>query len=154
MTTLLKARTEIRRESYDFYGLPVYVINNQEYATALGDEQAEQAAREFAKDCLDSVEVSLILKHSNLPHKVTPLLRYMQEGCGLEVENELLKSIIDDLDAFIKEAVEFHGRAYFLGFFSNQLELSLTQFPESISAFILADSEASDPQQVYLYRLG
>lgn len=145
------ARAKIERSIDEFYGLPIYVINDQEYGTAFGDEQADQAAREFVKDCLDHVDASLILKHANLPPKVMPLIQYMQGGCW--EESRILKSIIDDVDALTKEALEFHGRAYFLGFFNNQIELSLIQFPKWCIEFILADSGESNPQQVYLYKL-
>jgi hypothetical protein len=149
---LTAVRTAIQKSQDDFYGLIVFKINGKEYATGTVTE-AELAARELARECLDQVDTDLILKHGGLPPKARRLVSYIQEGFAID-ESEILQSVIEDLDALIEEAVSQQGRAHFLGVFSNRIELSLTQFPSEISRFILRELGLSNAEQVCLYQLG
>jgi hypothetical protein len=147
-------RTEIRKLQDDFYGLTCFLINGKEYAVSTV-EQAETAARELAKDCLDLIDTELVLKHSCLPPEAAPLIRYVQDGLqGGGDEIDLLIPIIRNLDALIEEAVVTFGRSRFLGVFANQVELSLTQFPHRIADSILQELGLERAEQICVYQLG
>jgi hypothetical protein len=153
MVTTTAPRTDIQKSHDDFYGLTCFLINGREYA-ASSIEQAEIAARELARDCLDLIDTELVLKHSCLPPEAAPLIRYVQDGLqGGGDEIDLLIPIIRNLDALIEDAVATFGRSHFLGVFANHVELSLTQFPRSISGFILQELGLESAEQVCVYQL-
>ncbi|MBW4422451.1 MAG: hypothetical protein KME13_25115 [Myxacorys californica WJT36-NPBG1] len=146
-------RTDIQKSHDDFYGLTCFLINGKEYAAA-SIEQAELAARELAKECLDLVDTALILKHSCLPPQAASIVRYVQDGLrGGGDEVDLLIPVIHNLDALIDEAVVTFGRSHFLGVFANGIELSLVQFPQWIADFILQELGLESSEQVCVYQL-
>ncbi|MBW4422631.1 MAG: hypothetical protein KME13_26035 [Myxacorys californica WJT36-NPBG1] len=146
-------RTDIQKSHDDFYGLTCFIINGKEYA-ASSIEQAEVAARELAKECLDLIDTELVLKHSCLPPEAASIVRYVQDGLrGGGDEADLLLSVIRDPHALVDEAVATFGRSHFLGVFANGIELSLVQFPRWIADFILQELGLESAEQVCVYQL-
>ncbi|MBW4540693.1 MAG: hypothetical protein KME43_16315 [Myxacorys chilensis ATA2-1-KO14] len=153
MATKTATRTEIEKSSDDFYGLTCFIINGKEYA-ASSVQQAEVAARELAKECLDLIDTQLVLKHSCLPPEAASIVRYAQDGLrGGGDEADLLLSVIRDPDALVDEAVVTFGRSHFLGVFANGIELSLVQFPHWIATFILQELGLESAEQVCVHQL-
>ncbi|NEP60445.1 MAG: hypothetical protein F6K31_26160, partial [Symploca sp. SIO2G7] len=99
---------------------------------------AQKAARGAAKECLNLIDLSLLMKHSFFPAKAEPLMRHLLNGC-MEFENEAISLAVDNINALVDEAVEYHGRGYFLGLSNNGIELYLSQFPRWCGEFILDD---------------
>ncbi|MDY6784734.1 MAG: hypothetical protein SW833_19685 [Cyanobacteriota bacterium] len=144
----------VQKARHDFYGLDIFEIDDREYI-AFTVEQAELAALQLAKECLDSIETELLLKHSYLPSQAAPLIRYLQEGC-CETEIKLLTSIIIDLNALAKEAVALYGWSHFVKLYDSNIELSWNHFPTEYADFILNNLGLKPTQQnlVCLYQLG
>jgi hypothetical protein len=138
----------------DFFGLPVFRLDDQQdYIVATG-AQAEVVARQVAKECLVDISPELILKYSCLaPADVAlKLIQYVQGG-GFDTEQHVLAAVVQDLDGLVDEAVRTQGRARFLGMWSQGIEYPLAQFPLPQRQAILAVIQAVDEQDVYLYRL-
>lgn len=142
---------KVETKGEDFYGLKIFRINDKEYAIGT-PEQAESAAIEMARECLDLIDVELLLKHSGLPLKAKALFVYLEGGCEPE-RQPAIASLMNDVDALVKEAVEVHGRAYFLGIFDEGIEFRLSQFPKWCVDFILADLKLDSAEQVCMYRM-
>nr|WP_290224247.1 hypothetical protein [Trichocoleus desertorum] len=142
----------IEQQPGDFFGLPVFCLDSNNYIVATG-QQAEVTARQVAKECLTDVNPNLILKYSCLsPADVAiQLIRYIQGGCCDE-EQRILAAVVKDLDGLADEAVRTQGRACFLGMWGQGIEYPLVQFPQLQQQAILAAISAIDERDVYLYR--
>jgi hypothetical protein len=115
---------DVTEERYDSYGLKVYSYAGLEYAIG-SDEEATEAANEYIKQSLWSFNASFILSHSKAGYnaEVEKALKEMQAKL-CESANELVRAIIEDMDAFIEDAVSSDGRGTFLSSYdSSEVEV-------------------------------
>lgn len=105
---------EIREERYDSYGLKVFSAYGLEYAVGT-DEEADEAVKENIKQSLWAFNSSFILSHSKVGYnpEIEKSLKEMQ-GKLCESANSLVEALIEDMDAFIEDAISADGRGHFL----------------------------------------
>lgn len=117
---------DLKKESYDHYGLSIFSYAGLEYA--IGDDaQAEAAAGEYIKDSLWSFNPSFIISHSKAGYnpELEKCLREMQEKL-CEGANSLVEALIEDIDSFIEDAISADGRGMFLSpYDSNEQEITI-----------------------------
>jgi len=111
---------DLKKESYDHYGLVIFSGNGQEIAIGT-DEQVDQAASEYIRESLWSFNPSFILNHSRVAYsdKLQKALVHLQrELC--EDANPLIEALIKDLEHFISNAIRVDGRGMFLSPYDNE----------------------------------
>jgi hypothetical protein len=117
---------EIREEKYDSYGLRVFSAYGLEYAVGT-DEEAQDACKENIKQSLWAFNASFIIGHSKIAYSndLEKSLKEMQ-GKLCESANELVAALIEDIDAFIEDAIGADGRGHFLSSYDgNEEEIDL-----------------------------
>lgn len=96
-----------RRDSH--WGLPVIIIDSEEWAVAEGEEEANKAARQSIEDSICYFRPDFIAAHSDVPEEV---FDFLANKCF--DNNEAYKSMIYDVDDFIDDAIDADGRGRFL----------------------------------------
>ncbi len=104
---------ELTKESYDLYELAVFSAYGMEYAVGT-DEESQAAAEEAIKNSAWSFRPEFIASHTKAgaTNGMIKAITALQESC--EDCNEDLKSLIENLDDFIEDAVSADGRGMFL----------------------------------------
>jgi uncharacterized protein YbdZ (MbtH family) len=116
---------DLKEEKYDSYGLRVFSAYGQEWAVGTEDE-AQEAAIQYIKDNAWTFKPEFIASHtkggaSNGMIKAITALQELCESC-----NEDVKSLIEDIDDFIENAVSSDGRGMFLSpYDSNEQEVKV-----------------------------
>jgi hypothetical protein len=112
---------EINQSSYNEN---LFEYGNQEYLVCT-DEEADQEVKENILESLWAFNTDFILSHSkieNYSDRTEKAFRKMQEEL-CESANEIVKTIIEDLDEFVEDAISADGRGYFLaGYDGNENE--------------------------------
>jgi hypothetical protein len=103
---------------YDYYGLPVLSINEQDYILAETESAATEACKRNLEEMYWAFTNTYIKSHLKDEFKllsdstVTAILYAIAEEC--EEGNLFIKAIIKDPDKFIEEAINTDGRGHFL----------------------------------------
>lgn len=103
----------ITKLEYDYFGLPIFEIDGEEYAVAANKEKADTAVREEIEQSLWAFNAEFIIKHTELPTEAVQMLKFFQEK-KCEDANETFRALIKDMDDFVGKAVEADGRGHFL----------------------------------------
>ena len=104
---------ELTEETYDNYGLKVFSACRLEYAIGT-DEEADEAIKQYMQDSVWTFRPEFIASHTKAgaSNGMIKAITALQESC--EDCNEDVKSLIDDMDEFIEDAVSADGRGMFL----------------------------------------
>jgi hypothetical protein len=111
---------DMKKESYDHYGLAIFSGNGMEIAIG-DDEEADRAASDYIKESLWSFNPTFILSHSRVAcsDKLQKAMVHLQkELC--EEANPLVEALIKDLDHFVSDAISADGRGMFLSQYDNE----------------------------------
>lgn len=146
---------KLEKSSSDFYGMYLFYLGHEEFITGT-IAQAEESVQRLLVDSLDLVDAELILKYSNLPAESKELVKWVQEWFSAALETPPpLATIVTDMAALAKEAIATHGRAYLwtLGREKNNSERRLSEFPDRIQQFVLAEMgmPEANPQEIVMY---
>ena len=111
---------EIVKLDYDYYGMDIYSANEEEYAIGI-PEEADEAIKQCIRDSLWTFKAEFILKHSRVAEtkQIAQAITEMQTKL-CEDSNEIVFAIIEDIDEFVKSAVEEDGRGTFLATYDSQ----------------------------------
>ncbi|MBQ7820568.1 MAG: hypothetical protein IJ341_12840 [Bacteroidales bacterium] len=101
------------RETYQ--GLPVIIINDEEWAVAESEEAANKAARRAIEDSICYFRPDFLAAHSDVPEEV---FVFLANKCF--DNNEAYKSMIYDVDDFVDDAIDADGRGHFLNFYDSK----------------------------------
>lgn len=104
---------ELTEEQYDSYGLKVFSACGLEYAVGT-DEECEEAIKQYMQDSVWTFKPEFIASHTKAgaSNRMRRAIAALQESC--EDCNEDIKSLIEDMDDFISDAVSADGRGIFL----------------------------------------
>jgi predicted transcriptional regulator len=114
----------IQKLDYDHYCLPIYEIEDCEYAIAKNEEETHKAAKEYIRDTLWSFNTEFILRYNskvNVTDTVIEAFKKMQQEL-CEDCNEIVLAIIDDLDEFVKDAIDCDGLGHFLSSYDGNIQ--------------------------------
>ena len=117
---------DLTEEKYDHYGLAIFSYAHLEYAIGT-DEDADKVAAEDIKQSLWAFNASFIIDHSKLEYSsdVEKCIKEMQ-GKLCESANSLVEALIEDMDAFIEDAIGADGRSHFLSSYDgNENEVTI-----------------------------
>jgi len=104
---------ELTEETYDNYGLKVFSACGLEYAIGT-DEEADEAIKQYMQDSVWTFRPEFIASHTKAgaSNGMIKAIIALQESC--EDCNDDIKSLIEDMDDFISDAVSADGRGMFL----------------------------------------
>jgi hypothetical protein len=105
----IKNALAVNKERETYQGLPVIIIDDEEYTVAESEEEANKAARRAIEDSICYFRPSFLADHSDVPEKVFVWLA----GTRFD-DNEAYKDMIYDVDDFIDDAIDADGRGHFL----------------------------------------
>ena len=109
-TELLTALLDDSRHIGDHYGLKTYEIDGTEYAIASDYDQAEEACADYIKETVWAFNAEFLAAHIKaLDAGDIGRLQGACESC-----NEALLKLIDDVDAFVSDAISADGLGHFL----------------------------------------
>ena len=110
---------EISKESYDYYGLDIFTACGEEYAIGLPDE-AKEAVSEYIKESLWTFKPEVIAAHTKAgaSNGMIRAIEALQKDC--ESSNEDIKSLIDNIDAFVDDVVAADGVGVFLSSYDGE----------------------------------
>ena len=115
--TLLEYILDNCTPDYGYYGLPVFTIDGEDVAIARELKEAEEAAKEYIKDSVWAFNASFLASHiANLDEEDIDSIR----GDRCEDANPALLKLIDDFDAFAKEAIATDGLGHFLATYDGE----------------------------------
>jgi len=97
------------------WGLPVLIIDGEEWAVAEGEEEANKAARPAVEDSICYFRPDFLAAHSDVPEEV---FVFLASKCF--DNNEAYKSMIYDVDDFIDDAIDADGRGHFLNTYNSK----------------------------------
>lgn len=105
--------------TYDHYGLKIFSNGGEEYAIG-SDEEADEAINQYMQDSVWTFRPEFIASHTKAgaTNGMIKAITALQESC--EDCNEDLKSLIENLDNFIEDAVSADGRGMFLSPYDNE----------------------------------
>jgi hypothetical protein len=105
--------------TYDHYGLKIFSNGGEEYAIG-SDEEADKAINQYMQDSVWTFRPEFIASHTKAgaTNGMIKAITALQESC--EDCNEDLKSLIENLDDFIEDAVSADGRGMFLSPYDNE----------------------------------
>lgn len=105
----IKNALAVDKERETYLGLPVIIIDDEEYAVAEGEEAADKAARQSVEDSICYFRPCFLADHSDVPEEV---FVFLANKCF--DNNEAYKAMIYDVDDFIDDAIDADGRGHFL----------------------------------------
>lgn len=82
------------------------------------DEEATEAAKRYILDSLWAFRASFILSHSKIAMDAKYLEKIQGDLC--EGANDLVKSMIDDIDYFVEDAINCDGRGHFISTYDGE----------------------------------
>ena len=97
--------------SYDYYGLTVLEVGNNEYAIGTEDE-ANKASHEYIENSVWAFTANFLASMTEMPYEIFETL---QPQC--ESSNEPILACIErtcGIDEFVEEAISADGRGHFL----------------------------------------
>jgi hypothetical protein len=99
--------------TYDHYGLKIFSNGGEEYAIG-SDEEADEAINQYMQDSVWTFRPEFIASHTKAgaTNGMIKAITALQESC--EDCNEDVKSLIEDMEDFISDAVSADGRGMFL----------------------------------------
>ena len=105
--------------TYDHYGLRIFSNGGEEYAIG-SDEEGDKAINQYIQDSVWTFRPEFIASHTKAgaTNGMIKAITALQESC--EDCNEDLKSLIENLDDFIEDAVSADGRGMFLSPYDNE----------------------------------
>lgn len=95
--------------------LPIIIIDDEEYAVAEGEEEANKAARQVIEDSICYFRPDFLADHSDVPEDV---FVFLANKCF--DNNEAYKAMIYDVDDFIDDAIDADGRGHFLNSYDSR----------------------------------
>ena len=110
----IKDALAVDKERETCQGLPVIIINDEEYIVAEGEEEANKAARRAVEDSICYSRPYFLAAHSDVPEEV---FEFLANKCF--DNNEAYKAMIYDVDDFVDDAIDADGRGYFLNFYDS-----------------------------------
>jgi len=104
---------ELTEAKYDHYGLRIFEVCGLEYAVGT-DEECDEAIKQYMQDSVWTFRPEFIASHTKAgaSNGMIKAITALQESC--EDCNEDVKSLIEDMDEFIEDAVSADGRGMFL----------------------------------------
>jgi hypothetical protein len=117
---------DLTEAKYDYYGLKIFSANGIEFAIGT-DEEATEAVKQYVYENAWTFNASFIIDHSKVSYskEIEKSLKDMQ-GKLCESANELVKALIEDMDAFVEDAISSDGRGMFLSpYDSNEQEVKV-----------------------------
>ena len=96
------------------YNSNTFEFGSQEYFV-LTNEEADEKAKDYILDSIWAFNTEFIARHTtaDLNERAIKSLRKMQEEL-CESVNGLIKSMINDLDYFVEDALSCDGRGHFM----------------------------------------
>lgn len=98
-----------------FHELPILIIDDEEWAVAEGEEEANKAARRAIEDSICYFRPDFLAEHSDVPEEV---FEFLAAQCF--DNNEAYKSMIYDMDNFVDDAIYEDGRGHFLNSYNSR----------------------------------
>lgn len=114
LTTLL----DDSRPIGDHYGLKTCEIDGTEYAIARDYDQAEQACAEYIEDTVWAFNADFLASHIKALD-ADDIERLRGDKC--ESCNDALLKLIDDVDAFVGDAITTDGLGHFLSPYDGEM---------------------------------
>jgi hypothetical protein len=107
-------------EKYDMFGLKVFSNGCEEWIVGT-DEEANEACTDYIKQSLWAFNAAFILSHSKVKfsEKLEKCLKQMQEKL-CEDCNDLMEALVQDMDAFVQDAISADGRGHFLSSYDSE----------------------------------
>jgi len=104
---------DLTEAKYDHYGLRIFEACGFEYAIG-SDEEADKAIKQYMQDSVWTFCPEFIASHTKAGASkgMIKAITALQESC--EDCNDDVKSLIEDMDEFIEDAVSADGRGMFL----------------------------------------
>ena len=99
---------DLEESSYDE---SLFSLGNEEYLVYT-DKEADEAVEDYIKESAWAFNAWFIVDHSKLPYAAIEMIQAFQEKC--EDANETILALIEDLDAFVEDAISADGRGHFL----------------------------------------
>lgn len=99
--------SDVERDTH--WGLPVLIIDDEEYAVAEGEEEATKAARQSIEDSICYFRPDFLAAHSDVPEEVFEFLTNKDYS-----NNDAYIAMIHNLDEFVEDAIDADGRGHFL----------------------------------------
>ena len=113
ITALLDASLSIG----EHYGLKTYELDGTEYAIASDYDQAEEACTEYIKETVWAFNADFLASHIKaLDAGDIDRLQGACESC-----NDALLKLIDDVDAFVSDAISADGLGHFLSPYDGEM---------------------------------
>jgi hypothetical protein len=108
---LITALLDDSRPIDEYYGLKTYEIDGTEYAIASDYDQAVEACTESIKETVWAFKADFLASHINALNAgdIDRLRGDTYESC-----NDALLKLIDDVDAFVNDAISADGLGHFL----------------------------------------
>lgn len=104
--------TKYHKEPVDEYS---EMMDNYE---VYDNRNAQKRAEEYIMDSLWTFNSDFILDHSHVKMDAHYLSKIQGEMC--EDANDLVKSLIDDIDVFIEDAISADGRGHFISTYDGE----------------------------------
>lgn len=110
---------ELNKEKYDYYGLDVYSYRGEEFAIGF-DEEATEAAKQIIIDSIWTFKPEFVASHTKAgaSNGMIAAIKALQADC--EDSNDNIKSLIDNIDAFVEDAIAADGRGTFLASYDSE----------------------------------
>lgn len=110
---------DVTEEKYDSYGLRVFSVYGQEWIIGT-DEEATESTRRYIKDSAWSFKPEFIASHTKAgaSNGMIKAIAALQESC--ENSNDDILSLIEDIDAFVEDAISSDGRGMFLSSYDSE----------------------------------
>jgi hypothetical protein len=99
--------------TYDHYGLKIFKASGEEWAIGT-DEECDEAIKQYMQDSVWTFRPEFIASHTKAgaSNGMIKAITALQESC--EDCNDDIKSLIEDMNDFISDAVSADGRGMFL----------------------------------------
>jgi hypothetical protein len=115
---LLTALLDDSRPLCEHYGLKTYEIDGTEYAIASDYDAAEQACSEYIKETVWAFNADFLASHIDALD-AGDIKRLRGDTC--ESCNDALLKLIDDVDAFVGDAISADGLGHFLSPYDGEM---------------------------------
>ena len=110
----------IKNAQWRHYGLPIVEIDGEEWAIALTDEEADQAAYEYIEQAVWAFNSDFLQDMTGIPQE---MFEAVQDKC--EGANDAITACIEatcGMESFRDNAINADGRGHFLSGYNGQEE--------------------------------
>lgn len=97
------------------WGLPIIRIDDNSYAVAASEEEANQAVAEHIKSYICYFRPSFIAEHSDIPVEIFEALAEKDFD-----KPDVYLQLIHDFDDFVNDAIDADGRGHFLNIWDGE----------------------------------